>query len=103
MAHVRCFHDQEDPPPPRHGGHLVAASGASAANQSTPPASSADLQLKGAYAYIENFPHVKQPYIAVVFRTTGKLERRVDGLVRREGLSPAAAADVMVAATRSSG
>jgi hypothetical protein len=64
---------------------LVAASGALAANQSTPPATANDIQLKGAYAYLENFAGAKQPYVTVIYRTTGALERRFDGLVRAGG------------------
>ena len=64
---------------------LVAASGAFAANQSTPPATANDVQLKRAYAYLENFPGAKQPYVSVVFKTTGALERRFDGLIRAGG------------------
>jgi hypothetical protein len=64
---------------------LVAASGAFAANQSVPPATASDIQIKGAYAYLDNFYGAKQPYVTVVFKTTGALERRFDGLVRAGG------------------
>jgi hypothetical protein len=61
---------------------LVAASGAMAANQSSPPATANDVQIQGAYAYLDNFAGAKQPYVVVVFKTGGALERRFDGLVR---------------------
>ena len=64
---------------------LVAAPVAIGADKSTPPATADSIQLKGAYAYLENFPHAKQPYVTVIYKTTGALERRFDGLVRAAG------------------
>lgn len=61
---------------------LIAASGAMAANQSSPPATANDVQIQGAYAYLDNFVGAKQPYVTVVFKTSGALERRFDGLIR---------------------
>jgi hypothetical protein len=39
-------------------------------------------EIVGAYAFKESFPPRNKPLIAVVFKATGQLPRRFDGLIR---------------------
>jgi hypothetical protein len=47
-----------------------------------PTAGGPPREIVGAYAFKESFPPQNKPLIAVVFKATGQLPRRFDGLIR---------------------
>lgn len=62
---------------------LVPAAGAFAAD--TAPTTVPSLDIKGAYAYVDNSVNPGKSYAHVVFKTAGELPRRYDGMVRASG------------------
>lgn len=68
---------------------LTAAAVTALAAGATVPAAGAETarppKLEGAYAYVQQLPGSHQSLLRVVFRTSTKLPRRFDGMIRAAG------------------
>jgi hypothetical protein len=64
------------------GAAAVPVAAAQAGDDAT--AGGPPREILGAYAYKDSFPPRNKPLIAVVFKASGQLPRRFDGLIRAE-------------------